>query len=171
MRVIRSANVALLSFLWSVVALAGEQPPATLDCSVYSRLDDVCKCPAETNYLRSFGLKYCERFRRSTGWTPAGATWRDLTLICLQKELARFAPDYVKTCDCRRLRDQAFASHSYCYTQHRASFCTLPQLDVDKIYGIVDSADLRSTTGLQQGLAIFWNCVTGVFLPESGRKN
>jgi hypothetical protein len=170
MRFIRSTNLALLSFLWSTVALAAEPTPTPLDCSVYSRLDDVCKCPAETNYLRAFGLKYCERFRRSAGWTPAGATWRDLTLVCLQNELARFAPDYLKTCDCRRLQAQAFASHSFCYTQHRASFCTLPQADVDKIYGIVDSADLKSATGLQQGLAIFWNCITGSFLPESGRN-
>jgi hypothetical protein len=135
-----------------------------MSCRLYAQLDRVCRCPGRTNYLRSYGLKYCERFRSAVGWTPDGAIWRDQTLICLQNELKRLAPEYIDKCDCEGLRREAFDTHAYCYTQHVSSFCTLLPADVNKIYGIVDLSDLRSSQGFRQGLAIFWNCVTGKFL-------
>jgi hypothetical protein len=139
---------------------------STINCGLYEKLDRLCQCPAGANYLKDYGFRYCERFRQATAWTPAGRTWRDETLLCLQKELKQLTPGDVENCNCARLQDDAFNSHAYCYTQHRASFCSLPNADVFTIYGIIDGRDLWSGIGLRQGLAIFWNCLTGKFPRE-----
>jgi hypothetical protein len=150
-----------LTLLAPVSARAATQSP--INCSLYDRLDRACQCAPGTNYLRDYGFRYCERFRRAAAWTPAGRTWRDETLVCLQDRLKQLIPNDIRNCNCERLQDDAFRTHAYCYTQHRSSFCSLPSADVFKIYGIIDARDLWSGIGLSQGIAMFWNCLTGNF--------
>ena len=157
------AGLVLLSFVGLSGVRAAAASRLTNSCELYEQLDRECDCPAGRNYLRDYGYKYCERFRRATDWTPAGAVWRDETLQCLQSELKRLAPDYVSSCNCEKLQQEAFSTHAFCYTQHRASFCSLSPRDVNKIYQIIDSADVWSGPGFRQGIAIYWNCLTGQF--------
>src|SRR5437660_854930 len=56
-------------------------------CDLYRALDRRCGCAGSENYLSGYGEKYCERFMRATGWSPAGLRWRAQTLACLQGEL------------------------------------------------------------------------------------
>jgi hypothetical protein len=163
MRVWHFTGLAFLGLASSAAALAQTSEQAPLSCGLYARLDRVCNCPESTNYLRSYGLKYCKRFRQATGWTPAGTLWRNLTLVCLQNELIRLSPKYIPNCDCKGLQEAAFGTHAFCYTQHPSSFCTLPVHDVNEIYGIIDSVDFQTSLGFQQGIAIFWDCLTGQF--------
>jgi hypothetical protein len=131
-----------------------------LNCDFYDRMEAYCGCHGTDGYLISYGRRYCDRFLGSSGWTPAGARWRDETLICLQKSLARdFVHGSSGTCDCAKIRNIAWQTHIGCYTQPSASVCDLPLSDLTKIYGIIDAVDLLGPSGLSQAFAIASACM------------
>jgi hypothetical protein len=132
----------------------------SLSCGFYDRLDAYCGCRGADGYLIGYGRRYCDRFLNSSGWTPAGTKWRDETLICLQKSLARTVLQGPPgACDCAKTRDIAWQTHISCYTQPSASVCDLPLSDLTRIYRIIDAADLLSPDGFSQALAIASICM------------
>jgi hypothetical protein len=132
---------------------------SSLNCDIYNQLDQHCRCEGEENYLIRYGRRYCERFLNATGWTPAGATWRDRTLMCLEdsltQRLTRKPPD---ACDCKAIKKIAVETHIRCYTQETASVCRLPFSDWRKIYQIIDARDLFDPEGLSQMMSIWGIC-------------
>jgi hypothetical protein len=132
---------------------------ARLSCAFYDQLSNSCKCGGKDDYLLSYGRKYCDKFLNSTGWSPAGALWRDRTLVCLQKSLAQKLPRSTGGCDCSKIKEVAFETHIQCYTQASASICRLPSSDIAKIYGIIDATDLFSSSGIKQMISIANICI------------
>lgn len=135
---------------------------AAPSCAVYSSCFEArCKCEnSKYPYFISYGKKYCERFLASTGWSQAGATWRDKTLICLQDKIVPILPDDAILCNCEALKAAAFKIHVACYTQPSASVCDLGIGDWATIYGIIDNHDLfRDPDGRAQTLAVLQICV------------
>lgn len=135
---------------------------AAQSCAVYSSCFEArCKCEnSKYPYFISYGKKYCERFLASTGWSQAGATWRDKTLICLQDKIVPILPDDAILCNCEALKAAAFKIHVACYTQPSASVCDLGIGDWATIYGIIDNHDLfRDPDGRAQTLAVLQICV------------
>jgi hypothetical protein len=144
-------------------ALAASLAPAqaltaSRACDLYRQLDRRCGCTG-TNYFRDYGEKYCERFVRSTGWSPAGMRWRARTLLCLQHDLRQFLARAADGCNCAAVQAFAFESHARCYTQLPASVCRLPLSDIGRIYQLVDGIDLIAPLGSRQTLAITLSCV------------
>ena len=140
-------------------AQRARQPP--LNCGLYDRMERQCKCNGTDDYFIKYGRRYCERFLKSTGWTPAGSKWRDHTLLCLQQSLARDLRNGRTSgpCDCRNMRQIASATHVRCYTQASPSVCQLPLSDLLKIYQGVDAVDLLSPYGSSQVLSIVGACL------------
>jgi hypothetical protein len=142
----------------SVDARPAGQPE--LSCNLYNRLEHDCNCKGTDNYLIGYGRRYCDRFLNSTGWSDAGARWRDQTLICLQTSIARALLHRPKrACDCKKTRDIAWQSHVRCYTQPSASVCHLPFADLARIYRIIDARDLFDPGGFSQVLAVANACL------------
>jgi hypothetical protein len=142
---------------------AQARPAASRACDLYRQLDRRCGCTG-TNYFRDYGEKYCERFVRAAGWSPAGLRWRARTLTCLQNDLRQFLARQIfarqgEGCGCAEVKTFAFESHARCYTQLPASVCRLPLADISRIYALVDGADLIDPSGSRQTLAITLACV------------
>lgn len=151
-----AATVGLAVALF--VTLAGHAQSAPRACDLYRRLERRCHCPATDNYFGNYGRKYCERFMRSAGWSPAGLRWRDRAAACLTGELRGFLA-HARACGCAEVKAFAFASHARCYTAQPASACRLPLSDVARIYSLVDAGDLFDPLGMRQTLAITFACV------------
>jgi hypothetical protein len=153
-----AGSVAAWLLLGGAAEAATSRP--ALSCGLYERLNRSCGCNGTDGYLTGFGLRYCNRFLNATGWTPAGARWRDQTLTCLQQALIRKLPRLPNgACDCEKLREAAWQTHVECYTQPSASFCELPLSDIRKIYDIIDLGDLLSHHGASQFFAIAGACM------------
>ena len=133
---------------------------AAPQCGFYARVSQACGCKDSNNYFLRDGRRYCELFRKSAGWTPAGARWRDRTLVCLQRALAR---GIVRIpggrCDCKSAEAIAWQTHAECYTESSASVCRLPFSDIAMIYRLIDDADLFSPLVIGQVVAIAGRCV------------
>jgi hypothetical protein len=142
----------------SAVAAAPAGAARTQACDLYRALDRRCGCAGADNYFGGYGVKYCERFMRSTGWSPAGLRWRAQTLACLKQELRHFLARG-QGCDCTRVNAFAFDSHARCYTRQQTSVCRLPLSDIAHIYALVDAADLIAPQASRQTLAITLACV------------
>jgi hypothetical protein len=128
-------------------------------CGFYARVSRACGCRDSNNYFLKSGGRYCELFRNSTGWTPAGARWRDRTFVCLERALARgIARLPGGGCDCKSAEAIAWQTHVDCYTEASASVCRLPLSDITKIYRMIDAADLLSPLAIGQILAIAGRC-------------
>jgi hypothetical protein len=140
-----------------VLLLCGSAEGA--NCDFYNRLNRYCGCK-ETDYFLGYGRRYCDRFQNATGWTPAGAKWRDRTLVCLQESLTQqIKRDLNGVCNCEKAKAIAWQTHVRCYTQSSASVCQLPIADVAKIYSIIDVADLLNPSGVAQFFAITGTCI------------
>lgn len=146
---------AAICWLAALTAPAQAAPRA---CDLYRQLERRCHCAAGDNYFGNYGRKYCERFMRSAGWSPAGLRWRDRTAACLTGELRSFLA-HTRGCGCADVKAFAFASHARCYTAQPASACKLPLSDIARIYSLVDAADLFDPLGMRQSLAITFACV------------
>jgi hypothetical protein len=142
-RRIRTVVVGFLSFAFGAVSNASAQ--ATHDaCVVYRQLDRQCHCAGADHYFLSYGEKYCERFMRTSGWSPAGVRWRDRTMACLARELRTHVGQRRHGCDCATIKSFAFESHARCYTQQPFSACKLPLADLALIYRAIDLGAARS---------------------------
>lgn len=151
---IRLPAVALFAAMLAGAAQAASVHRA---CDLYRQLERRCGCHGADDYFGSYGVKYCERFMRSSGWSPAGLRWRDRTLVCLKGELARFLA-HTRGCGCADVKVFAFGSHVRCYAAMPASACRLPLSDIRRIYNLVDAADLFDPLGVRQTLAITFAC-------------
>jgi hypothetical protein len=152
----------LTATLTPASAPAQGRPATSRACDLYRQLDRRCGCTG-TNYFRDYGEKYCERFVRAAGWSPAGMRWRARTLTCLQNDLRQFLARRIfgrqgEGCGSAEVKTFAFESHARCYTQLPASVCRLPLTDISLIYALVDGADLIDPVGSRQTLAITLAC-------------
>ena len=154
----RRAITGLAALAVALIPAAPARAAPQHACDLYRTLDRRCGCAGSDGYFRGYGEKYCERFMRSTGWSPAGLRWRARTLACLQGELRAFL-GRAHACDCASVKAFAFESHARCYTRQPASVCRLPLSDIAHIYGLVDASDLLAPLGSGQTLAIALACV------------
>jgi len=158
-RHIRGIVIGLVSFAF-VAATSNASAQATNGaCAVYRQFDRQCHCAGADHYFLNYGRKYCERFMRTTGWSPAGARWRDRTMACLSRELRAHITRRRQGCDCATIKAFAFESHARCYTHRPLSACALPLSDVALIYRAVDAADLLAPEGLRQAIGIMLSCI------------
>jgi hypothetical protein len=152
----------LMTALLTILLFDGAQGQDVpqLSCGLYDRLAKRCGCNGSDDYFLSYGRKYCERFLHSTDWSAAGVKWRDNTLVCLQRSLrSALARTSRGACDCKKIRDIAWRTHTRCYTQPLASVCRLPLSDLRKIYGIIDASDLLAPSGISQIFTIAGICI------------
>ncbi len=103
--------------------------PVADDCAFYrSCLDAAHPCGAG-GYALGFGEPICYSFiDHRAEFSPAGQQWLRGVRTCLQHALAARVAGPVTSCE--DLADEAFASHTACYTAPGNSFCALPQTDV-----------------------------------------
>jgi hypothetical protein len=102
-------------------------------CAVYSScFAKVCACADSDEYLLSFGQRYCEAFLEAPGLSESGKRWRDGTLRCLQEAIVPIVPllEEGGSCNCTKLKEQAFESHVECYTNPENSVCDLAIEDI-----------------------------------------
>lgn len=133
--------------------------PIPNNCSYYSAcLEPELAC-GESGYALGYGERYCDAFANDTGFSAAGAAWRDNTMICLQRHLASESPASVAAMSCTTLTDDAFDSHPACYTQPGSSICDLPPSDVLVVLHTISVSDLFSERALVQEAAVARTCV------------
>jgi len=131
--------------------------PVKQDCSFYaSCLEATHPCGA-SGYALGYGAKYCGRFRANDALSSSGLVWRDEVMVCLQKRLGRFLTQSQATCDA--IIDGAFDDHPICYTQPKASICSLPPTDWISIVWTIDQTDLLSDRGRKQMSDTAWRCI------------
>lgn len=160
----------LVAFLLASPAIADPLQHPHPACRAYQNdFPRRCRCEGRHEYFTTYGLKYCNRFMRSRGFSAAGTRWRDLTRSCLQGRISRrLAAMTAPECDCAGMRRFAFASHVACYTRHDPSVCRLPLGDLAEIFRLIDGADLfLSAEGLMQVLAVATIC--GAEAPQPSR--
>lgn len=117
-------------------SLAACATPVLDNCAFYrSCLEEAHPCGAG-GYALAFGEQLCYRFiDRRDAFTPAGQQWLEGVRTCLQRALAPLVSSPSSSCDA--LADEAYASHTACYTAPESSFCTLPAADVIALTGIL----------------------------------
>ena len=155
----RTLIIGFLSFAF-VGAASNVSAQATHHaCAVYRQFDRQCHCAGADHYFLSYGEKYCERFMRTTGWSQAGARWRDRTMACLARELRAHIGQRRQGCDCPTIKPSAFESHARCYTHQPSLACKLPLSDIALICRVVDAGDLLGPEGSHQALGITLSCI------------
>jgi hypothetical protein len=117
-------------------SLAACATPVLDNCAFYrSCLEEAHPCGAD-GYALAFGEQLCYRFiDRRDAFTPAGQKWLEGVRTCLQRALAPLVSSPSSSCDA--LADEAYASHTACYTDPDNSFCALPAADVITLAGIL----------------------------------
>jgi hypothetical protein len=154
------ATVTLIALAFPQGVYAAAKKAVRLTCDAYSAYERRCHCGGSAGYFLSYGRKYCDRSLAVSGWSPAGARWRDRTLSCLQQVLTRAIPrNHAQACNCEAIKNFAFDSHVACYTQLPASFCRLPLSDQLITTSIIDADDLLSAAGARQIWAIAQTCL------------
>lgn len=98
-----------------------------------------------------YGFKFCTRFAEanSSVFTPAGITWRNSTLICLQEALVSLLN---QTISCNAILQYAFSTHPQCYVQ--SGVCNLPVHDLLAIEHIICGDSITCEGEIWQGR--FW---------------
>jgi hypothetical protein len=123
-------------------------------CDIYQKcFARHCSCGGPDEYFISYGKKYCEKFLK-TDFSGAVKVWRDSTLKCLQQKIIPELPRNAESCDCKSMRSFAMATHVACYTQPRASICSLSVPDVRKIESVINLPDLVTIEGQSTVCAI-----------------
>lgn len=103
--------------------------PVADNCAFYRACLDAAHPCGDAGYALGFGERLCYVFiERREEFTPEGQRWLRGVRTCLQASLATLAARPAMTCD--TLADEAYASHTRCYTETDNSFCTLPPADV-----------------------------------------
>jgi hypothetical protein len=117
-------------------SLAQCTAPVEDGCAFYrSCLDAAQPCGAE-GYALGFGEPLCYLFiEHRAEFTPAGQRWLQGVRTCLQRALAPLVSSPAASCDA--LADEAFASHTSCYTDPDDSFCALASEDVIRLTGLL----------------------------------
>lgn len=110
--------------------------PVADNCAFYrSCLEAAHPCGAN-GYALGFGEPLCYLFiDHRDEFTPAGQRWLQGVRTCLQRSLATLVTSPVASCDA--LADQAFASHTDCYTVPDNSFCALQPEDFNSLTALL----------------------------------
>jgi hypothetical protein len=151
----------------------GCQNTVQTGCGVYtSCFAKYCPCPdGPTEYFKSYGAKYCEAFLANTKFSEQGKKWRDATLRCLQEAIVPHLDiSEDPKCDCGKMRDIAYRSHTGCYTQKGASICALGPSDMGEIAKTIDVSDFISNAGRAQMREISTICASDETLDENRRQ-
>lgn len=119
--------------------------PPIDQCAFYANcLEPRYQCGPE-GYPIGYGQNYCQKFSDNrTLFDATGTQWMINTMHCLQLALVGNAIDATPPAvDCQALKDQAFASHSGCYTSN--GFCALGVQAWAAVLEIVDIKTLFSS--------------------------
>jgi hypothetical protein len=117
-------------------SLAQCATPVVDNCAFYRSCLEAAHPCGDSGYALGFGEPLCYLFiDRRDRFTPAGQRWLEGVRTCLQKALAPLVAGPVTSCDA--LADEAYASHTTCYTEPDNSFCALASQDVIALTGLV----------------------------------
>jgi hypothetical protein len=103
--------------------------PVADNCAFYRQCLDASHACGNNGYALGFGERICYLFiERREEFSPEGQRWLRDVRTCLQHSLVSLLNSSSSTCD--GLADEAYASHTRCYTAPENSFCMLPPSDV-----------------------------------------
>lgn len=136
--------------------------PRPENCSYYSACLEAKLPCGEAGYGLGYGEKYCNAFANNPGFSVAGVTWVNSTMLCLQKHLASLSTKGLASMTCDALTDDAFASHPACYTQPGASICDLGPSDALQVLRTISATDLLSSRAIKQEASVVHTCVLHV---------
>jgi hypothetical protein len=116
--------------------------PSTEKCDFYTCLEAEYHCNGtEYSYPITYGLKYCQAYTDNLSkFSTKGKTWISAVRLCLQEALLK---DADCNADCKKVQDDAFASHEHCYVDN--GVCDLPLDDWIAIFETVGIETLVST--------------------------
>ncbi len=133
------------------------QAPVARTCAFYSACLEPAHSCGESGYAIGYGEKYCSRYDVDNTFSPAGITWRNAVLHCLQASLVpELATASSMTCDA--ITTFAFDSHPRCYTEG-PSICFLPPSDVLNVVSVIDGQDILSLRSAKQMASVAGTCV------------
>lgn len=132
--------------LFALLASTGSSAAAaqTPGCGFYAQVERACPC-GDSGYALGYGRKYCRRIMAEDRLSPLGRQWRAAAVICLQEKLRAALPQ--TGCDCRAIRNKAYAAHYSCYAKGAISICDLPLEDIVRIDASIDDADKTGARG------------------------
>lgn len=110
------------------------------ECKFYVDTDKKIRCPGDSNYLLSYGYKYCSRFSELGSHKASSKelnTWISKTRICLQEMITENEKRHENRCD--QLKEFAFDVHPICYKQY--GVCSLGVLDLSKVAKVLVKND------------------------------
>jgi hypothetical protein len=126
------------------------EKPAADQCLFYSQCIEEKKSCGPEGYAINYGQKYCLNFLENSELSEEGKKWRDITLMCLQKQLIPVYKEPQKY-SCNQIQSIAFDSHVDCYTQVDSTICDLKFSDLYEIsINIIEVKDLISWSGVKQ---------------------
>ncbi|MCA9508264.1 MAG: hypothetical protein KC505_07590 [Myxococcales bacterium] len=156
-------NFIMLVIIFCGALLADTPQPSDSSCEYYQHLEALRPCSQHSNYLISYGYKYCSLFQTSKNdWSHQLQAWIENTTLCLQEKLADYqALNKNESNDekyCENLEKIAFKSHADCYTEH--GFCRLSCADQIRIASHLFQLDvlLKPKASLQQALLVAVRC-------------
>lgn len=136
--------------------LAACATPVEDDCAFYRACLEASHPCGATGYALGFGEPLCFLFiDRRASFSPAGQRWLRGVRTCLQRSLAALVSRPVASCDA--LADEAYASHTQCYTAADNSFCALPPGDVLRLATLLGPY-LRDPRAAEQTRAVARIC-------------
>jgi hypothetical protein len=110
--------------------------PVEDNCAFYRSCLEAAHPCGDGGYALGFGEPLCYLFIDHRGdFSPAGQRWLQRVRTCLQRSLAPLVAGSVASCDA--LADEAFASHTSCYTDPENSFCDLGNDDVNALTNLL----------------------------------
>lgn len=110
--------------------------PLADNCAFYRACLEAAHPCGAAGYALGFGEPLCYLFiDHRDDFTPAGQRWLRDVRTCLQRSLAALAARPTASCDA--LADDAYASHTSCYTAPESSFCALPPADVLRLANLL----------------------------------
>lgn len=134
------------------------EAPVADNCAFYRAcLDGAHPCGAD-GYALGFGEPLCYLFiDHRDEFTPDGQRWLREVRTCLQRSLAAISARPVTSCSA--LADEAYASHTSCYTAADNSFCALPPSDVLRLASLLGPY-LRDPRAMAQTRAVSMICAS-----------
>ncbi len=139
--------------------------PTTVSCDFYEKCVESKFACGASGYAIGYGKKYCQEFIKLNTvnsnyglLSGQGLSWRNSTLMCLQKELGQFLFTSNSSISCSGISNYAFDSHVNCYTLPNYSICDLPVSDWKIISSIPSGQDLLSIQSAKQIGKILLTC-------------
>lgn len=130
--------------------------PVADNCAFYRACLDAAHPCGASGYALGFGEPLCNLFiDHRDEFSPAGQRWLRDVRTCLQRSLAALSARPVTSCD--SLADEAYASHTSCYTAPDNSFCALPPPDVLRLASLLGPY-LRDPRAMAQTRAVSAIC-------------